>query len=151
MTIEIDEIFFQGIIKYSEKNEIQIKKIIEESIIQNQIRHNIDMDGNIYMQETKKSANIYELADLINELHFGINSETKRGVFGIIFDNLKITNYKYIIGKYKEKYTIIFITENEKEMMEKIEKHKDIKIEKIEENQSFCWVTTYETMVLITI
>jgi hypothetical protein len=150
MIIEIDDNIFRGILKYSEKHKIQINKIIEESTIQNQIRHNIDMDGNIYTQKIKESTNIYELADLINELNFGINCETKKEYFGIIFDNMEIKNYKYIIGRYKGKYTIIFITENEEEMMEKITKNKSIKIERIEESQTYCWVTTYETKVLIT-
>jgi hypothetical protein len=150
MIVEIDDNIFQGILKYSEKYKIQIKKIIEESVIQNQVRHNIDMNGDIYVRRVENSINPCELADLISELNFGTNSTTKREIFGIIFDNLKITNYKYIIGEYKGVYTIIFITENEKEMMEKITKNKSIKIEKIEENQSYCWVTLYDTDVLMT-
>ncbi|MDR1025244.1 MAG: hypothetical protein LBL56_05905 [Treponema sp.] len=50
----------------------------------------------------------------------GIVKETTKEYFGIIFDNIKIGNYKYIIGKYKKMYTIIFITENEKEVIKQI-------------------------------
>jgi hypothetical protein len=151
MKIEIDDTICRGLLKYSEKHNIGVKKVIEESILQNQIRHNIDMEGNIYNQKFNGPVNIYELSDLAGGMRFGGTvKETTKEYFGIIFDNVEIRNYKYIIGKYKKTHTVIFITENEKEVMEQISKNKMIEVERVEDNQSYCWVTTYETMVLVT-
>jgi hypothetical protein len=151
MTIEMDDTICRGLLEYSRKHNIRIERIIEESALQNQTRHNIDMDGNIYPEKANKPIDVHDLVGLAGKMNYGGNViTTSKECFGTIFDNLKIRNYKYIIGTYKKIHTMIFVTENEKEVTERISKNKLIGIERVEDNQSYCWLAAYNTMVLTT-
>lgn len=148
MTIKIDDKICNGISKYCKEKNIDIKKIIEESLIQNQLRHKISMDGNVYNSEDTKTVDKNILEELLNTLSVKTAGELKEDIFGKIYENIEIKNYKYILGDYKSNCKIVIITEDEI-LIEKIKMSKEIKNIMIEENQSYCWITSYETKVLM--
>jgi len=147
MNIEINEKFCSGLFKYCNKNNIDFEKIMEESIVQNQLRHNIDQDGNIYknINEQKLDKNI--LRYFLNNLFDKNNIDIKEETFGKIYENIVIENYKYIIAEYRNEYKIVIITKDEK-IMNLINENKELLEINVEESQAYSWITTYETKVL---
>jgi hypothetical protein len=147
MNIEINENITSGLLKYCEKNNIDFGKIIEESIIQNQLRHNIDHEGNIYKNiiEQKMDKNI--LKDFLKNIFYKIDVNIKEEIFGKVYEKIFIGNYKYVIVEYKNKYEIVIITNDEK-IINLLKENKELKKINVEENQAYSWITTYETKVL---
>jgi hypothetical protein len=147
MNIEINENICSGLLKYCNKNNIDFEKIVEESIIQNQLRHHIDHDGNIYKNTNKQKLDKNVLQDLLQNIFHKIDINIKEKIFGKIYENIIIENYKYIIAEYKNNYKIIIITNDEK-IIDLIKDNKKLKNINVEENQAYSWITTYETKAL---
>jgi hypothetical protein len=147
MNVEIDDNIVSGLLSYCNKNNIDFIKTVEESILQNQLRHNIDNEGNVY-----KNIDVQHLdKDLFKhflKVVFDItDGNFKEALFGEIYENNLIQNDAYIIVEYKNCCKFVVIT-NDETMINQINNCKDLQNIKIEKNQAFCWVTTYHTNVL---
>jgi hypothetical protein len=147
MNIEINGNICTGIIKYCNKNTIDFIKIVEESIIQNQLRHNIDQEGNVYNNEDCECPDKNILKNLLKDTFCDAGEDIKEELLGIIYENIIIKNCKYIIGDFLDMYKLIFITTDDK-LVEKIRNIKEIQNIKIEENQAYSWAASYKTKVI---
>jgi hypothetical protein len=147
MNIEIDENICSGLLKYCNKNNIDFEKVVEESVIQNQLRHHIDHDGNIYKNTNEQKLDKNVLQDLLQNIFHKMDINIKEKIFGKIYENIIIENYKYIIAEYKNNYKIVIITNDEK-IIDLIKDKRELKNINVEENQVYSWITTYETKVL---
>jgi hypothetical protein len=147
MNIEIDDNIVSGLLSYCNKNNIDFIKTVEESILQNQLRHNIDNEGNVYKNIDAQILD-KDLFKQFLKVVFGISDENiKEAMFGEIYENNLIQNDTYLIFDYKNSCKIVVIT-NDETMINQIKNYKDLQNITIEKNQAFCWVTTYHTNVL---
>ena len=147
MNIEINGNIGLGLLKYCNENNIDFTKIVEESIVQNQLRHNIDQEGNIYNITNEHKLNKSIFHDFLKNIFYRDNGNIKETIFGKIYENIFIGNYKYIIFEYRNYYKIVIITNDEK-TIGLIKENKELKNIRVEENQAYSWITTYETKVL---
>ena len=120
---------------------------MEESIVQNQLRHNIDQDGNIYKNINEQKLDKNVLRYFLNNLFNKDNIDIKEEIFGKIYENIVIGNNKYIIAEYRNDYKIVIITKDEK-IMNLINENKELLEIRVEESQAYSWITTYEAKVL---
>jgi hypothetical protein len=147
MNVEITEKICLGLVKYCNKNNIDFRRIVEESIMQNQLRHNIDQEGNFYDIENKQELNKNILQNFLEDIFCRNNGNIKETKFGKIYEKIVIGNYEYIIFEYKDDYKIVIIT-NDAKTIDLIKENTKLKNIRIEENQAYSWITTYETEVL---
>jgi hypothetical protein len=145
--IEINGNIGLGLLKYCDENNIDFRKIVEESIVQNQLRHNIDQEGNIYNITNDQKLNQSIFHEFLKKIFCKDNGNIKEMIFGKIYENISIGNYKYIIFEYRNYYKIVIITSDEKTIY-LIKENDELKNIRIEENQGYSWITTYETKVL---
>ena len=147
MNIDIDKKICSGLLEYCNKNNVDFIKIVEESIVQNQLRHNINQEGNIYVDESYEIPDKIILEGLLKNIFNDIDGSIKEELLGKIYENIQIKDYKYLIGEYKGAYKIVVITDN-KNRIEQIKKCKEIENLKIEESQALSWLATYKTKVI---
>ena len=149
MDIKINENTFSGLIKYCSKNKIELQKIAEESILQNQLRHNIDQEGNNYEDKDCKYPDKNIFKNLLKSVVDKNDPDIKNELFGRVYENIGIKDYNYLIGDYLENFKVIFITNNNK-MLDNIKNCKEIRNIKIEKSQAYSWAATYKTKVIYT-
>ena len=147
MNIEINENIASGLLKYCDKNNIDFKKVVEESIIQNQLRHNINHEGIIYKNINAQELDKDDLKHFLKDVFHKNDENIKEALFGEIYENNVIDNYKYIFIEYKNDCKIVVIT-NDEYTLNLIKNNKALKDVRIEEHQAYSWITTYQTKVL---
>ncbi|MDR2935809.1 MAG: hypothetical protein LBU80_00490 [Rikenellaceae bacterium] len=147
MNIEINENVASGIIQYCNRNSLDFNKVVEESIIQTQLRHNIGNDGTVYenipQPELDKAILETFLKDILHEKEGNI----KEALFGEIYEKSSIENHTYIIVEYENKYTIVVVTTDEK-IRNLITGNPALSKVRVEKHQAYSWITTYHTKVL---
>lgn len=147
MNIDIDEHITSGLLLYCKKNSIDFKKVVEESILQNQLRHNIDFEGNMYQiaNQQKLSKDGFKKI-LANE--FTIEDENiKESSFGALLENIPIEDFEYVFTEYRNNSFIVVITKD-KTLIRSIKESKELAHVIIEEHQAYCWITAYQTKIL---
>ena len=145
MLLDIDEMAIKPFIKYCEQNNIELRKIIQELIVREQIKHCIDEKGDRYNPTTTEcnDQNLKPImCDLINEQDIVPQKEK----LGSLYERYIDQNIKYIIGEFQG-YKIIALTKNRKTIQDLIDKMIDVHFE---ESQIFAWVSVYEQEVLWT-
>ena len=140
--MEIDESQLLPLISYATKEKFDIERLILEALVQYQMRFSIDQNGERHKSESKKQSCKRKLK-LSNEISIGYVSKGKIQL-GVLLEKIE-PNCTYVIGQYLNQKIILATTSNE--VIDKIRTIATINIEKIETNQIFCWVTTFETPV----
>jgi hypothetical protein len=146
MNIEINENHFSGLIKYCNKNNIDFQKVVEDSIVQNQLRHNIDAEGNVYKSTDAQTPNKEILSNFLINVFHKDNEDIYEAMFGEIYENHNIENCKYIIAEYKN-CDIVIITNDEK-IIDQMKDNGEIENVKIEKRQAYSWITSYQTKAI---
>jgi hypothetical protein len=145
MLIGTDDKLLEGIQEYCKINGLEIEKVVQESVIQYQLRHCIDEKGKTYSKEISKIRNIKIKRSNIKDLELE-TKEISCELFGDVLERIEGI-YQYIISEYRN-MKMIFIIKN-KNMIDELKNKNELSIERIENNQAYCWITNFYTEVMV--